>query len=128
MTHQTIKEFTTDGCSGGMSWFWNNILKRETPWRHACVVHDLQYWLGGTADDRLNADKRLYRDVVENGHPIIAALMFLAVRIGGSAYLPTPYRWGYGHGYLERNYDERDLRDIEIARRICQERNIALDF
>jgi len=122
------KPFTTDGCSGGMSWFWNNVLRRETPWRHACVVHDLQYWLGGTKDDRLHSDIRLFADVVKNGHSIIALLMFIAVRIGGSAYWPTSYRWGYRYGYLQQKYNKREKEGIEIARKICADRHIKLDF
>lgn len=34
--------------------------------------------------------------VVENGHPIVAFIMWIGVRIGGHPLLPAPWRWGYG--------------------------------
>ena len=45
-------EFTTDGCSGGMSWFWRNVLGHAPPWEGYCIDHDKKYWEGGTKRDR----------------------------------------------------------------------------
>ncbi|QNM94931.1 hypothetical protein [Chitinimonas koreensis] len=91
--------FTTDGCSGGMSWIWRRVLRRRPPWEHACVSHDLAYWRGGSAADRRHADAMLAARVCMNGHPVWAFTMWLAVRIGGHPLLPTPWRWGYGFPY-----------------------------
>lgn len=33
------------------------------------------------------------------GEPEIAKLMLLGVRVGGTPYLPTEFRWGYGWPY-----------------------------
>ena len=95
----SIKQFETDGCSGGMSFIYTNVFKKELPWRGACVTHDLQYWVGGSKYDRKKADIDLLCDVSKNGHPIIGFLMYLAVRMGGGPFFPTSYRWGYGKTY-----------------------------
>ena len=37
------------------------------------------------------------RDCVRGkGHKYLAPLMYLAVRVGGVSWLPTPFRWGFG--------------------------------
>ena len=97
-----LSEFTTDGCSGGMSLLWNNLLGKlpflpdRLPWEQDCINHDHAYHIGGSKADRLYADRRLAAAVTAKGYPIIAALMFYAVRIGGVKWLPTHWRWGYG--------------------------------
>ncbi len=84
-----------DGCSGGMSKFWRKILKRPPPWEHCCDEHDIAYAKGGTEIERFCSDMKLYFCVYENGYPVVAKIMFKAVRIGGVPWLPTPYRWGF---------------------------------
>ena len=42
------------------------------------------------------ADKELEHCVAQVGEPQIAALMLAGVRVGGSPYFPTTFRWGYG--------------------------------
>ena len=91
--------FTTDGCSGGMSWAWKLVLRRPPPWEGACVEHDKSYWQSGTHHDKLVADRLLASRVAGEGYPVIAALMYYAVRVGGHPLLPTPWRWGYGWKY-----------------------------
>jgi hypothetical protein len=49
------------------------------------------------ADGRLvDADNRLKECVAGVGEPAIAQLMMAGVRVGGTPYLPTEFRWGYG--------------------------------
>lgn len=91
--------FTTDGCSGGMSWTYGILFNKDLPWHGACVEHDRAYWYGGTAAQRKAADVKLMHDVAENGYPTIGKLMYYAVRVGGHPLLPTPWRWGYGWAY-----------------------------
>ena len=45
------------------------------------------------------ADQQLQQCVAKVGAPQIAKLMLAGVRVGGSPYLPTPFRWGYGWSY-----------------------------
>jgi len=95
-----LKPFTTDGCSGGMSWLWRTVLRRTPPWEGDCIEHDRAYWAGGTKQQRLEADRVLAASVARKGYPLIGALMYYAVRLGGVPWLPTSWRWGYGR------YDE----------------------
>lgn len=104
-----IKPFTTDGCSE----FPDGNLKHRTLWRECCVAHDRAYWQGGTYEERELADEALRLCVARTGEPQIAALMLAGVRVGGSPYWPTSYRWGYGwpwpRGYRALTAAERAL-------------------
>lgn len=92
----TLRPFTTDGCSRCPD--SSVVLGKE--WGPSCVEHDRAYWRGGTAEDRRKADEALRAGVEERtGHAWLATIMYRGVRIGGSPYWPTPFRWGYGWGY-----------------------------
>ncbi len=82
-----LQPFTTDQCT----------LLPNVSWRMCCVTHDKVYWRGGSAKDRLLAD-RMFRDCVERKtHSRILALgVYGAIRIGGVPYFALPWRWGYG--------------------------------
>ena len=83
-------EFNSDGCS----WF------PEGDWHECCVQHDFLYWssrtTGGGYRARKKADQALRRCVASRGHPVIAWIMYIGVRIGGSPIWPTKFRWGCG--------------------------------
>lgn len=91
--------YVSDGCSGGMSWFWRKVLRSEPPWEGCCFTHDLAYRTGGTRKERSLADLAMLVCVATNGHPIWAFVMWVAVRVGGHPLWPTPYRWGFGCKY-----------------------------
>ena len=90
-----IKPFTTDGCSA----FPNGTIEQQSLWVNCCIRHDLAYWQGGEYKERLAADKALQSCVAKVGEPELAKLMLAGVRIGGSPYYPTGFRWGYGWAY-----------------------------
>jgi hypothetical protein len=92
---ETIAPFTTDGCSI----FPDGTYEQKELWLSCCTTHDYAYWQGGTYDERLIADEQLQQCVAKVGEPQIANLMLAGVRIGGSPYLPTSFRWGYGWSY-----------------------------
>jgi hypothetical protein len=92
-------EFTTDGCS----------LFPDGQWRHCCVAHDKQYWCGGTAGQRAQADAILGACVAEASSPWMGGLMRLGVRVGGVPWLPFWFRWGYGWPW-PRPYDDENAR------------------
>lgn len=92
-TTQGLQPFTTDGCS----LFPDRSLVSTSDWCGCCLAHDLAYWRGGTAEERLQADQDLKSCVLAaSGNAELADLMFLGVRTGGGPYFLTPYRWGYG--------------------------------
>ena len=106
---QELQPFTSDGCSS----FPNGTLETKTLWLSCCTAHDSAYWQGGSYAERLQADKDLRSCVAQTGQPEIAQLMLAGVRVGGTPYLPTTFRWGYGwpypRGYKALTTDERKL-------------------
>jgi len=112
---EPIKPFTTDGCSA----FPDGNYQQQTLWRPCCTAHDYAYWQGGTYNQRLVADQALHHCVAQLGEPTIARLMLAGVRVGGSPFLPTPFRWGYGWSY-PRGYKPLTLAEkqqIDIFRK-----------
>ncbi|NVJ61179.1 MAG: hypothetical protein HWE27_12365 [Gammaproteobacteria bacterium] len=97
---QSLKPFSSDGCS----LFPEGTPKQQKLWLNCCVEHDIAYWKGGTYLERLAADQALERCVAQVGEPGIAKLMLAGVRVGGTPYLPTKFRWGYGWSF-GRGYD-----------------------
>ncbi len=91
----TLKPFTSDGCSA----FPDGTFEQNKLWLNCCTVHDYAYWQGGTYEDRQKADEELRLCVEKVGEPEIALLMLAGVRVGGSPYFPTSFRWGYGWSY-----------------------------
>jgi hypothetical protein len=93
---QVLQPFSTDGCS----LFPDRSLVGKADWCSCCLAHDLAYWRGGMADERLKADQDLKSCVLAaSGSPELADLMFAGVRTGGGPYFFTPYRWGYGWSF-----------------------------
>jgi len=90
-----LKPFVSDGCSA----FPDGTLRHKALWLSCCHQHDFDYWKGGTHQQRLASDNALEACVAKVGEPEIAKLMLLGVRVGGSPYLPTEFRWGYGWPY-----------------------------
>ena len=90
-----LQPFTSDGCSA----FPDGTLEQNKLWLKCCTAHDYAYWKGGTYDERLASDKALKKCVAEVGEPEIALLMIAGVRVGGTPFLPTTFRWGYGWPY-----------------------------
>ena len=104
---EELKPFTTDGCSA----FPDGTLEQKSLWIECCIRHDLAYWQGGSYDQRLEADQALKKCVARVGEPEIAQLMLAGVRVGGSPYFPTSYRWGYGWPY-PRGYQALSKEEI----------------
>ncbi|HEU5182168.1 MAG TPA: hypothetical protein VFW45_15395 [Candidatus Polarisedimenticolia bacterium] len=91
-----MKPFSTDACS----MFPDRSPLGKADWCRCCLAHDLAYWRGGTADERLKADLGLKRCVLSaTGSGKLADLIFAGVRTGGGPYFFTPYRWGYGWSF-----------------------------
>ena len=110
---ETIAPFTSDGCS----LFPDGTLEDKTLWLNCCTAHDIAYWQGGTSKQRKFADIELKHCVAKVGKPQLAKLMLAGVRVGGTPYLPTQFRWGYGwsffRGYQQNSASEQ--RQIDNA-------------
>ena len=82
-----------------------------------CLVHDQEYFRGGTRDERRESDKKLYECVKKkNGlhHKIFAPFIWLGVRVGGIPFLETSFRWGFGtnrKGYTEKRAAETEQKN-----------------
>ena len=109
-----IQPFTTDGCSA----FPDGTPEQQDLWLNCCVRHDRAYWKGGTHEERVLADEALRECVALVGEPEISELMLLGVRVGGTPYLPTKFRWGYGWPFF-RGY--KPVNDAEMKQIEAQE-------
>jgi hypothetical protein len=110
-----IKPFTTDGCSS----FPNGTIAEKELWMHCCTRHDKSYWQGGVYEERVVADNALKECVEKVGNGRVAQLMLLGVRVGGTPYLPTKFRWGYGwpyvRGYKKLSKEESDMVKVLLS-------------
>lgn len=93
----SLKPFTTDGCS-----LWiDGTLEQPNLWRHCCVAHDLEYWKGGSEEQRKQSDQNIQACVKAAQGSGMANYIYTNVRWGGSPYWMSNYRWGYGWNYLD---------------------------
>lgn len=115
---ENIDPFTSDGCSI----FPDGTFKQKELWLSCCIANDYAYWQGGTYVERLAADKELKQCVSKVGEPTIAKLMLTGVRVGGTPYLPTSFRWGYGWPY-PRWYKALTAKELEHIRSITTTEN-----
>lgn len=94
----------SDGCT----------LIPDTHIKPCCLVHDQEYYRGGTRDERRESDKKLYNCVKKKKglqHRIFAPFIWLGVRIGGLPFLPTRFRWGFGTN--EKRYSKKQAEQTE---------------
>jgi|TARA_B110000881_G_C18539657_1_gene497797 hypothetical protein len=112
---ENIKAFTSDGCS----LFPDGTFQQNQLWLSCCTAHDYAYWQGGTHEKRFIADEQLHQCITAVGEPEIATLMLAGVRVGGSPYLPTPFRWGYGWSYLRgyKTLTKAEKEQVNLSRK-----------
>lgn len=101
MAEQPTLEFSTDGCT-----LWPEGFNAESNWSACCVRHDVDYWCGGTAEERVTADNT-YRECVKQKNGMMGVLMFYSSRLLGHPMLPTPWRFGWGHNEYPRGYEPK---------------------
>ncbi len=82
-----------------MSWYYRNVLGKIPRWETCCDAHDRAYGPGGNSNARAMADKELFVCVAARGDELTAAVMWLAVRLGGTPFYPVGWRWGYERDY-----------------------------
>lgn len=103
-----LRSFTSDGCSMSPD---KDFFIGNGDWLNCCYQHDIKYWLGGTRQDKKIADENFKQCLIKSGmSDIETEAYYLAVVYGGSAYLPTSWKWGYGwkksRGYAPLTRDE----------------------
>ena len=81
--------FKSDGCSAS--------LDLDQLW--SCVVHDWEYWQGGTVWEKIKSDWKFAKDIwTTSKYWYTAPHRFLGVTIFG--WFPNPkFRWGFGWKY-----------------------------
>ncbi len=85
-----LKAFESDGCS----------MFFDGTWGECCFEHDKIYHKGGASYLRYRADLDLKKCVREKSSSLLLSeIIYIAVRIFGSPYLPSPWRWGFGYSY-----------------------------
>lgn len=107
-----LSAFKSDGCSC----FPEGTRKEPDLWKQHCLDHDYAYWQGGTRQERKMADLKLRDGIRGEGKPVIAQIAYAGVRLGGTPWLPTPWRWGFGWSDFPRGYREigdEEKRQIE---------------
>ena len=117
-----LEPFTSDGCSA----FPDGTLFEQELWLNCCIAHDYAYWKGGTYAERVEADLALESCVAQVGEPEVAVLMLAGVRVGGSPFWPTRFRWGYGWPW-PRFYgalDEEERRLVNASNDLINSRNV----
>lgn len=107
-----LKLFESDGCSA----FPDGTVEQNKLWLGCCIEHDVAYWKGGTFKERKIADQALKSCVEKVGQPEIAQLMLAGVRVGGTPYLPTTFRWGYGWPYPRgyKTLSSSEIQEVKI--------------
>lgn len=88
----SYEEFKTDGCSKAP----DGILYQDDI-LHCCVIHDQQYFMGGSRQERKRADVDFKQCIEDEGYVLAAELYYNAVRLMGTAGSGFSFRWGYGH-------------------------------
>ncbi len=111
VSEEGLSPFTSDGCS----LFPDGSVISQDDWCTCCFEHDVAYWRGGTDEQREAADTRLRECVLgTTGSEALAAMMYEGVRVGGSPYFYTWYRWGYGWPY-DRKYQALTAQEESLA-------------
>ena len=87
-----LNDFISDGCT-----MWPDEW-RNKKYTHCCLIHDIEYWVGGTEDERFLADCRLAMCVTKRAGYRVAEAMFMGVRAGNviGQFFKPGWEWGYG--------------------------------
>ena len=82
------REFESNGCTLWPDW---KIVD-------CCLKHDMDYWCGGDKKARAVSDRE-FRHCVKKNLGAVNTILWVAVRIGGTNRIKTPWRWGYGFDF-----------------------------
>jgi hypothetical protein len=121
-----ITLFESDGCSK-----WpEGTAENPHLWRDCCFTHDLHYWMGGTSQERLDADVELKQCVESRGQDFQAIVIYMGVRVGGTPNTQASFRWGFGwpegREYAELTEEEKQEAASQLRKSNFTERDLGL--
>lgn len=88
-----LRPFTTDGCSYSR----DGTRKDPTKYQACCKLHDYEYWIGGTKEQRLEADLEFRQCILEvSGSKRTAAIYYRGPRLFAGPRPFCSFCWGYG--------------------------------
>ncbi|WP_413287658.1 hypothetical protein [Bdellovibrio sp. HCB337] len=105
-----LKPFVSDGCSSSPDGFVPGVELLE-----CCLAHDVEYWKGGTFEEKEKADADFKMCLDKKTLPVIADAYYESVKVGGLTELKAPWAWGYGWAPL-RDYaplTEGEKREVQ---------------
>ena len=70
------------GPGGNLTRLHRWLFGHVPPWEEACCIHDALYVDGGLLSWRAWADRKLRMDIAATGHPVVAWLYWIGVRVG----------------------------------------------
>ena len=109
---QELMPIHSDGCS-----MFPDRMNVLGDWCSCCVDHDIAYWQGGTSAQKDSADQCLRECVWSvTFSDILSDAMYRGVQLGGNAFFPTWYRWGYGWNF-GRGYDTLTVPQMDTLQR-----------
>lgn len=117
------KDFKVNGCSSCVTYLWRKFIKIDPPWETDCEHHDHEYYFGGAADERYEADLELMKGIANRGYGWWAILVFITVRIVGHPLFPFSSRWGFGTNYfivlkqIKKYWFPKDIEIVEYNKK-----------
>lgn len=130
-----IQPFVSDGCSS----FPDGLNGDKFLWRDCCMKHDLAYWIGGSAEEKMQADLELKQcvavslgnktsqnEIIQMVLQSLAEKMESGVAIGGSPLMFSPWRWGYGWNY-QIGYDTLSKEQMQSVALSLKEYLVSFD-
>ncbi len=88
-----LNPFESDGCS---------VVPDSEPfsgndWLNCCIPHDINYWKGGTEEEKNKTDMAFKVCLEKNKMGAwLSRIFYYGVSVGGTPAVKTSWRWGYG--------------------------------
>jgi len=95
-----LRPFSSDGCSSSPDGI--PMTKNSSVWVDCCVRHDTAYWMGGTKEQKKQADEQLKSCISDKGYPNVAKVYKSFVNEFGGPDSTQSFRWGYGWNYKRK--------------------------
>jgi hypothetical protein len=104
------RPFDTDFCTFFVDGTWTN----PNAFKPCCLVHDLEYWRGGTLAEQKTSDLKLRECIADLGYPLLSHIIYHAVKLGHHSPVKTRYKYGWGRKKLvNTNIDFLELSPEE---------------